>query len=78
MSDEEEYLSSSETYLKKTNRTILFVGLGALFAFLIGLVILMGGVETVKEDARLTVGDGVDASSGVTGTGVDQLQINMP
>ena len=45
----EELLSSSDRYLKKSNRTLLIVGIVALLAFLIGLVLLLSGEEEQKK-----------------------------
>ena len=70
MSDED--LSSSESYLKKSNRTILFVGLGALFAFLTGIFFLMGEEETFKEDAKITIGDS-NLDTDVSKTGANDV-----
>ena len=51
MADREE-LSSSEQYVKKSNRRLLVFALVAFFAFLIGLLLLSGGSRDVEETEK--------------------------
>lgn len=67
----EELLSSSDKYLKKSNRTLLLVGIFAFLAFFIGLIILLSGGEKQKEDAQVTVGSESDAFTNITGGEAD-------
>ena len=69
----EELLSSSDKYLKKSNRTLLLVGIFAFLAFFIGLIVLLSGGEEQKEDAKVTVEGGSDAFTDITGGDSDNF-----
>ena len=61
----EELLSSSDRYLKKSNKTLLIVGIVALLAFLIGVVVLLSGGDEQKKDAEVTIDGAADSSTDV-------------
>ena len=69
----EELLSSSDKYLKKSNRTLLLVGIFAFLAFFIGLIVLLSGGEAQKEDAKVTVEGASDAFTDITGGDTDNF-----
>ena len=69
----EELLSSSDKYLKKSNRTLLLVGIFAFLAFFIGLIVLLSGGEAQKEDAKVTVEGASDAFTDITGGDADNF-----
>ncbi len=69
----EELLSSSDKYLKKSNRTLLLVGIFAFLAFFVGLIILLSGGEKQKEDAKATVDGASDAFTDISGGGADNF-----
>ena len=62
----EELIGSSDKYVKKSNKMLLLVGLGALLLFFIGLVILLSGGDEGRRDAEVTVTGGADAFSNVS------------
>ena len=69
----EDLLSSSDKYLKKSNRTLLLVGIFAFLAFFVGLIILLSGGEQQKEDAKVTVDGASDAFTDISGGGADNF-----
>ena len=56
---DDKLLSSSERYLKKSNRILFLIGLFAVIAFLIGLILLMQEpaqrIETIEPDLTSSV-----------------------
>ena len=48
-----ERLSSSEQYAKKSNRNLLLMGLGLLILFIVALVLMSGGEQTVQQQSEL-------------------------
>lgn len=69
---ENRSLSSSEQYIKKSNRRLLFIGLGLLLAFLIALALIPSKQTTkAREDISITgVSDVFGEKSGVEAKGV--------
>ena len=49
MREEKEYLTRSESYVKKTNRVILMVGLISLFVFIFGLLLVLRDEEEEEQ-----------------------------
>ena len=74
----EELLSSSDRYLKKSNRMLLIVGIVALLAFLGGIIVLLSGEEEQKEDAKVTIGGSAESTTNVLGSDADRFNMNMP
>ena len=46
----EENITTSDQYLKKTNRVILTIGLVSLFLFLVGVIVLSSGGDQIQEN----------------------------
>ena len=74
----EELLSSSDQYLKKSNRMLLIIGIIAFLAFLTGVIVLLSGEEQQKEDAKVTIGNSAESSTNVLGGTGDRFNMNMP
>ena len=74
----EELLSSSDQYLKKSNRMLLIIGIIAFLAFLTGVIVLLGGEEQQKEDAKVTIGNSAESSTNILGGTGDRFNMNMP
>ncbi len=64
-------LSSSEQYVKKSNRRLLILGIVALLAFLFGLLMLTAGNDDVKPEETPIINTTQDELLKTTGTGFD-------
>ena len=71
----EELLSSSDRYLKKSNKMLLIVGIIAFLAFLTGVIVLLSGGEERKKDAEVTIGESAESSSSITGGDADTFNL---
>jgi len=59
--NEQQPLTHSESYIKKTNRIILIVGISSLVIFLLGVMLLVSGDENVDNYEEPTFTDNDDA-----------------
>ena len=71
----EELLSSSDRYLKKSNKMLLIVGIIAFLAFLTGVIVLLSGGEEGKKDAEVTIDGSAESSSSITGGNADTFNL---